>query len=151
MPTAAAAMPIPAIAAVDRSSSDDGVLKDAPLPVDVDALDPAVADATATVKSDDLYNKITSSAETVKAATPDTEILVESTLTHVRPIGSLGPKLNAVVEEGHSGRPLTIMVFCLQRQFPDTTWSKCHRSSQLNPYAMLTWSIQSLKPVFSRD
>lgn len=50
------------------------------------------------------------SAETVKTALPDMDMVVESTFTQVSWTALSGPKVKAVVEEGHCDRPLTIMV-----------------------------------------
>lgn len=114
IPTAAAPIAIPAVVPADRPSSEllfplvppeDPELDDPLLPPAVSAAPVVVA-----VTSDDLYSSATRSAETVNAASPETDTVVESTFTHARETGVLGPKVKATVEEGHSDRPLMIMV-----------------------------------------
>lgn len=98
---------MPAVAPVDKPELPPPPSELPVAPVDVAALEPDVAGAVAAVKSEDLYSNTTCSAETVKTASPDTETFVASTLTHVRSTGVLGPKAKAVVDDGHSDRPLT--------------------------------------------
>jgi hypothetical protein len=98
---------MPAIAPVDRSE----LLP--PAPEDPD--DPAlplldVVEAPAAATSVDLYSNAMCSADMVKTAFPEMDMVVESTLTQVSWTSAPGPKLKAVVDEGHSDRPLTIIV-----------------------------------------
>ncbi|KAK7731014.1 hypothetical protein SLS53_008885 [Cytospora paraplurivora] len=141
MATATAPIAIPAVAPVDSPEPELLPVPEDPEPDPAEPpllLVPDVGEAPAAVKSVDLWSRATRSAETVKMASPDTDMAVESTLIQVSWTAASGPKLKAVVDDGHSDKPLTIIVFG-EPSADEHSWNNHYA----NTYVGQQWAVVS--------